>query len=190
MSQRECGCLRGTVHARITLAHSPIAVCCAPRERGCRSDIGPGADQTPWRGTGNISTSRPHPARSTATSSIAGTHREMFSPEPTRTHPPSPIAQVQSVDPIRSMKFDDAMTTDDRHALVLGGNGFIGSHVVRALIRDGHAVTAVNRGRRESPTGASPRWSITWTSPRGTIACRASWRWGTSARSARRWRRR
>ena len=39
--------------------------------------------------------------------------------------------------------------TDDRHALVLGGNGFIGSHVVRALIRDGHAVTAVNRGRRE-----------------------------------------
>jgi len=46
------------------------------------------------------------------------------------------------------MKFDASMT-DDRHALVLGGNGFIGSHVVRALIRDGHAVTAVNRGRRE-----------------------------------------
>ena len=44
---------------------------------------------------------------------------------------------------------DATTTTDDRHALVLGGNGFIGSHVVRALIRDGHAVTAVNRGRRE-----------------------------------------
>ena len=58
---------------------------------------------TPWRGTGNISTSRPHPARSTAISSIAGTHRETFSPEPTRTHPPSPIAQVQSVDPIQSI---------------------------------------------------------------------------------------
>ena len=65
---------------------------------------------TPWRGTGNISTSRPHPARSTAISSIAGTHRETFSPEPTRTHPPSPIAQVQSVDPIQSI---DPVARDD-----------------------------------------------------------------------------
>ena len=43
----------------------------------------------------------------------------------------------------------DSIFEKKRHALVLGGNGFIGSHIVRSLIADGHAVTAVNRGTRE-----------------------------------------
>ena len=43
----------------------------------------------------------------------------------------------------------DSIFGKKRHALVLGGNGFIGSHIVRSLIADGHAVTAVNRGTRE-----------------------------------------
>ena len=39
--------------------------------------------------------------------------------------------------------------------LIVGGTGFIGLHVVRALQRDGHAVTVLNRGRHpeRSPAG-------------------------------------
>jgi nucleoside-diphosphate-sugar epimerase len=33
-------------------------------------------------------------------------------------------------------------------ALVIGGTEFVGMHVVRALLRDGHEVTVLNRGRR------------------------------------------
>ena len=67
-------------------------------------------------------------------------------------------------------------------------DGFVRKHAARRSAR--FASTRPSSRSSSCPTAASPRWSITWTSPRGTIACRASWRWGTSARSARRWRRR
>lgn len=41
-------------------------------------------------------------------------------------------------------------------ALVIGANGFIGSHLVDALVRDGHQVSAFDRFRNEAPAYASP----------------------------------
>jgi 2'-hydroxyisoflavone reductase len=37
--------------------------------------------------------------------------------------------------------------------LVIGGTGFIGSHITRELIRRDHDVTVFHRGRTEVPPG-------------------------------------
>jgi nucleoside-diphosphate-sugar epimerase len=39
--------------------------------------------------------------------------------------------------------------------LLIGGSGFMGRHVARALLAAGHAVTVLSRGRRETPAGAA-----------------------------------
>ena len=96
---------------------------------------------TPRGGTGNISPSfsflfiahartRPRPFLLVA---FATSSHQLYIPRPTQN----------------AMTNTDSIFKKKRHALVLGGNGFIGSHIVRSLIADGHAVTAVNRGTRE-----------------------------------------
>ena len=45
-------------------------------------------------------------------------------------------------------------------ALVIGGNGFIGSHLVDALARDGHDVTAFDRFSSVQPTFTSPNVTV------------------------------
>lgn len=47
------------------------------------------------------------------------------------------------------------MTTGQR-VLVVGGTGFLGGHVVRALAEVGHDVTAMSRGQRPTPPEARP----------------------------------
>ena len=58
------------------------------------------------------------------------------------------------------MKFDDATTTDDRHALVLGGNGFIGrtsSGLSSATVTPSPRSTAGAASGSAIPTRFTPR---------------------------------
>ena len=46
--------------------------------------------------------------------------------------------------------------TDGQRVLVVGGSGFLGGHVVRALVAAGHRVTVLSRGVRPAPAEAEP----------------------------------
>ncbi|PWN24793.1 hypothetical protein BDZ90DRAFT_244285 [Jaminaea rosea] len=58
-----------------------------------------------------------------------------------------------------------AQASTSKHALVVGGAGFLGSAITKRLVSQGHTVTSISRSGRPflTPSGHRPAWS---TSPR------------------------
>lgn len=50
---------------------------------------------------------------------------------------------------LRALAQEKQRATPKKKILFLGGTGFIGPHIIRALLRDGHEVTLFNRGNRD-----------------------------------------
>lgn len=50
------------------------------------------------------------------------------------------------------------MSSGKHHILVTGGAGFVGTHVVKRLVRDGHTVTAMGREKKPSWLPATVSW--------------------------------
>jgi dTDP-L-rhamnose 4-epimerase len=60
---------------------------------------------------------------------------------------------------VEGMRLGGIMAPKQRHIAVIGGAGFIGSHLVDALVRDGFAVRVVdNLDSQVHPTGAAPEY--------------------------------